>query len=263
MAAKVQGSLQGSYKYVSTVETVVVNGKATSHTVLASGTIGAVGAYLTYPKGIFKTLATVFSVVKIWSDSASVGAAESGFNGAGSLCGALPDAIGEGMRAAKGFAKKDGHKDAKTWASLFKSTGDFSALPGILDKMKVVKLSGEALYSLTVVKNIFTVVGDALTLFVELFKKPKEIDGHKKAIHAELFNAEKQESYTATVKAITGIVFHVVLAIAAIFLLPVSPLLVTGLAVVYTVAVTVNHFVAANKKDVEAKYHQGFMPAMA
>lgn len=258
MTSSVRG-LEGAYCYTSTVVTRVVDGEVDRHTVLSSGTVGALASYLSYPKGIFKTLATVFSVVKIWSDAAPVVAAEGGFNAAGSLCGALPDAIGEGFKAAKGFSKKDGHKDIKTWTSLFKCTGDASALPGILDKMKVVKLSAETLFGLTVFKNIFTVVADALTLVIEFVKKPAEIKGHEKAIRAELLDAEKQEALTAKAKAVSGTVFHVILAIGAIFLYPLSPILVTGLAVVYTVAVTVNHFVAANKKDVEARLHQGYL----
>ncbi|MBM3192698.1 MAG: hypothetical protein FJZ59_00500 [Chlamydiae bacterium] len=259
MAAVSQPRLTGTYNYTGTVVTQVVNGEVNRHTVLSSGRSGAVSSFLSHPKGLFKTLATVLSVVKIWSDSTAVVAAESGFNGAGSLCGALPDAIGEGFKAAKGFSKKDGHKEVKTWASLFKSTSDFSALPGIMDKMKVVKLSGDTLYGLTLFKNIFTLVGDALTLFIEFVKKPAEIKSHENAIKAELLVAEKQEALSAKAKAVTGVVFHALLAVAAIFLYPVSPILITGLAVVYTVAVTVNHFVAANKKDVEAKLHQEYL----
>lgn len=257
--AAVSGQLYGTFKYSSQVETVVRDGSVVSHTVLSGGTLGAVSSYLSHPKGIFKAIATVFSVVKIWSDSASVVSAESGFNSAGSLCGALPDAIAEGFKAGQGFAKKDGHKEIKTWASLFKCTSDFSALPGLLDKMKVVKLSAESLYGLTVFKNIFTIVGDALTLFIEFVKKPNEMKAREKAAKAQLLDVQKQEALSAKVKAITGIIFHLVLAVAAIFLYPVSPILVTGLAVVYTASVTINHFVAAKAKNIEAKLHQEYL----
>lgn len=241
-----------------TTEVEIGSKKVVDRQVEVLGVSGATAGCLGHAKGNFKLLATIASVVQIFSDSVLVSTIGSGLNSVGSWCGAVPDMIVEGFKACKGlFGGKATH--AKTWASVFKCTGDAAALPGLFEKMQVVKLAVSHAYVFTVINKVFAVIADLFTLFVEFVRKSSSAELQAADWDKKLVSAEIAELYSARIKAVVAIAFHTFLAVGAIFLIPLSPIAVTVLGVVYTVAVIANHYISSNKKDCTAPVHKKYL----
>ena len=207
--------------------------------------------WMSHPKTMFKFIATCGSVGQLWSDSAHIAAASNGFNAAGSLCGALPDAILECSRAVDDVVK--GKITTKTGASAFKSVGDFAGLVGGLEKMKIIVVSESNLYIIGVIKNLFSIIGDLFTLAFESSRKSKTDRMPVEKLSPELFSTSKNELWAGRVKAVIALAFHAFLAIGAIFLIPLSPIAVTVVAVVYTISATVHHYMKTHRDDIEKR----------
>ncbi len=208
-------------------------------------------AWVSHPKTLFKFIATTASVGQIWSDSAELAAASNGFGAAGGLCGSLPDAIGEGAKAVEDIVK--GKISAKTGASAFKSIGDFAGLVGGLEKMKIIVVSTNSMYIVGVVKNLFTVIGDLFSLFFDSFRKSKTDGMRVEVLSKELVDTSQNELWAARIKSVVALAFHLFLAVGAIFVIPLSPVAVTSVAVIYTVTAVAHHYIKSHRDDMEKR----------
>ncbi len=236
-------------------------GELVSTTVNDSGLAGATVKCLGNPSGCLKLVATAASSVGLIVSEATPGlsALANGMNGAAGWTG-LPDTIVEGSKAVGLLADKKERLKPKTWASVTKTVAGALGFVGTLDKAKVVQISADGIYIIGAVKNVLTLVSDVFTGCVEFMRKPhndttKSI-GIKKP---ELLSAENREIWAARVKIIVAFVFHIFLAIGAIFLIPLSPITITVLAVAFTAATLVHHYLNVDKEDHSGRMHAGLL----
>jgi len=219
------------------------------------GTAGAFLSYVAYQEGMAKTPATILDLWGAVTEIQQVGDVNLGEFSKALLAAAPVCSISKGAVALvqAGGRLADGKFDLQTVGTAAKAVEAAGDVAGWAARTGAWKASADAVYAAKTVKGVSSVLADVITIHdltgaaVEKIKKAEKTD--TKEVH----EARESENFWATVRAVAGLALHAVVAAPAIFLFPVAPFTVTLLGTVYTIAITVHHFVKASTDDLIAR----------
>jgi hypothetical protein len=245
-----------------------LQGSSNSELTIKAKEVGASKATLAllgHHPGVLKLITTITGIAQevtnyfgIDKASSSLSNATAGINSAASVVTSVnaPLATLKSVIELRKDIKevKDGNKTFKemttTIGDVAKSSADLIGIPSVLTKMNVVSLAQGPLYILNVVKNALTLVADGFKIAYEFMVNGGKVEALSG--RAEVYSAAKNERWSGVANLIVSTAFHIVIALTAVFFLPIPPLAIALLGATMATTIVVNHYLKIAKLDAEA-----------
>lgn len=217
------------------------------------GTYGATLGCLGDVPTMGKTIETVTGLVGVFTSAHQVGAFDFGAAGKGfgivGSAGSFSSSVVKLTEAGRAMAS--GKVDHKCWENLSKGVADAADTVVTLGKMEALT-HVVTIYAAKVIKYTAALINDGLTLWQQIGVKPAQLEAKEGKIDAKWLEAQQDENLYGMIKTITATVFHVFLALGAIFFVPLPAIATVLLATACAVTATIHHFVKSKESDIAA-----------
>jgi hypothetical protein len=154
---------------------------------------------------------------------------------------------------------KSGVKEKKSFkemtsaiGDMAKSSADLVGMGSVFSKMNVISIAQGPLYIMNVVKNALTLIADGFKFIYEFAVNGGKVDALKDK-DLEVYSAAKKERWSQVANLIISTAFHIVIALTAVFFLPIPPVAIAVLGATMATSIVVNHYMKVAKLDAEAE----------
>jgi hypothetical protein len=151
-----------------------------------------------------------------------------------------------------GVNKKSFKEMTSTIGDIAKNSADLVGVGSVLSKMNVVSIAQGPLYIMNVVKNALTLIADGFKFVYEFGVNGDKVDALKEK-SVEVHNAAKKERWAQVANLFISTAFHIVIALTAVFFLPIPPVAIAVLGATMATSIVVNHYMKVAKVDAEAE----------